>query len=172
MTFRNDPLDVPCFPESSLSAVATMRRLPQARDFARLRRLLAAVADGFDDGALIGRYMGAGPRFASRHAAYYRVAAEVLGLIEHGSWTLTRRGSAVLASRAESDEERGVLRAAIAGASELGELAGAILAPREPDVAALVERAIEALPRLSRRTIERRIDDTLSWRAYVYASSV
>jgi hypothetical protein len=169
MTFRsNTSTEQLSFFDAPPAGVRPMRRLPQARSFARLRALLAAIDDGLDDPVLIGRRMGAGPRFPQRHAAYYREAAEILGLVVEGGWRLTRAGHAVLGSEAESDDEREMLRAAIAGARDLGELAEAIIELGEPDAEALVQQAIAALSQYSRATSERRVRDTLSWRRYVH----
>jgi hypothetical protein len=66
--------------DSTLSSVPL--RLPQARDFDKLRHLLRLVADGHSEPKEIGIRMGAGPNHPERHAGYYREAAEVLGLLE------------------------------------------------------------------------------------------
>lgn len=170
MTFRNNTsTEQLSFFDAAPAGVRPMRRLPQARSFARLRALLAAIDDGLDDPVLIGRRMGAGPRFPERHAAYYREAAEILGLVVEGGWRLTRAGHAVLRADARTDEERALLRAAIAGARDLGELANAVVELEEPDAGALVQLAIATLSQYSPATSERRVRDTLSWRGYLHA---
>ncbi|MEX1369263.1 MAG: helicase-related protein [Nannocystaceae bacterium] len=111
--------------------------------------------------------MGAGDKHASRHAGYYREAADILGLVEVRRWVLTARGRGLLSTEAGSEEERAVLRDAVADAEELGKLGHAVLAQDEPDVEALIEWALEALERGARSTVERRVKDTLSWRQYL-----
>lgn len=146
-------------------------RLPQARDLDKLRRLLELLATGVSDLDAVGRAMGAGSTHARRHASYYREAAEILGLVDRGSVTVTARGAALLEARAGGDAERSVLRAAIEGAAELGGIREAILAADEPDAAAVVSAVAAELPELSFATIERRVRDTLSWRRRVHASA-
>lgn len=139
-------------------------RLPQIRDFGRLRRLLQLVASGVTSTRALGEAMGAGPKSAARHACFYRQAAEVLGLLEQRSWTVTELGQRFLAAAPGSDDERSVLRQAIAGAP-LGPLVEAVLVTRAPDLHAVVEQVTALLPGLARSTILRRVRDTLSWRA-------
>ncbi len=139
-------------------------RLPQVRDFEKLRRLLELVQSGVDDPATAGTQMGAGPNHPERHAGYYREAAEILGLMQMQSWQLTERGERFLISEAHSPLERAVLHEAVREANDLGPLVSALLEDGDPDVEALVAHAMRALPDYSRGTIERRISDTLSWR--------
>jgi chromosome partition protein MukF len=146
-------------------------RLPQARDLDKLRRLLELLATGVSDLDAVGRAMGAGSTHARRHASYYREAAEILGLVDRGSVTVTARGAALLGAQAGGDAERSVLRAAIHGAADLGGIREAILAADEPDAAAIVSSVAAELPELSFATIERRVRDTLSWRRRVHASA-
>lgn len=166
---RADEVPLMCVAPSERESV---RRLPQVRDFEKLRLLLILLADGFDGAAMIGERMGAGRRYAGRHAAYYRDAAELLGLVDRDCWTVSARGEAFLQTRAGSDEERALLRAAVMRAVELGPVMEAVVAIAEPDVDALVEEVVGQFPRYSRATLERRVKDTLSWRAYLgrYAS--
>jgi hypothetical protein len=140
-------------------------RLPQIRDFGRLRLLLQHVASGVTDPRGLGERMGARTKHAARHASFYRQAAEVLGLLEVRRWALTALGERFLAAAAGSDDEREVLRDAIKGAASLGPLVGAVLSTKAPELAAVVAEVAALLPKLSRATIERRVRDTLSWRA-------
>lgn len=94
-------------------------RLPQARDLDKLRRLLKLFAAGVSDLDDVGTAMGAGMTHARRHASYYREAAEILGMVEPGTSTLSGRGVALLDARREGEGERAVLRTAIAAAEAL-----------------------------------------------------
>ncbi|MFO7562312.1 MAG: helicase-related protein [Enhygromyxa sp.] len=138
-------------------------RLPQIRDFDKLRRFLQLIDAGHEHSQTIGEMMGAGSKYAARHADYYREAAHILGLIEARRSTLTAPGRGLLATTLESDEERELLRAAVASADALGDLRQALLDEREPDLDALVEYALAQVT-LSRHTVVRRVKDTLSWR--------
>ncbi len=111
--------------------------------------------------------MGAGDKHAARHAGYYREAADILGLVEVRRWVLTARGRGLLSTEARSDEERAMLRGAVADAEDLGALRQAILTEDEPDFDGLVEWALDQVERGSRSTMERRVRDTLSWRTYL-----
>lgn len=146
-------------------------RLPQIRDFGKLRHLLRLIASGRRDASDIGQRMGAGDKHAARHAGYYREAADILGLVEVRRWVLTARGRGLLSTEAGSEEEKAVLRGAVADAEDLGKLRHSVLAEDEPDVEALIEWALEALDRGSRSTVQRRIKDTLSWRQYLGVAS-
>lgn len=140
-------------------------RLLQIRDFDKLRGLLQIISGGVADLRVAGTRMGAGPKHAARHARYYRDAAEVLGLLERGCWTLTQLGQRLLAVDPHSADERALLCQAIASADELGEIGPTLLGADEPKFEVLVDYAIAQLPTLARATIERRIRDVISWRA-------
>jgi hypothetical protein len=140
-------------------------RLPQIRDFGRLRLLLELVRSGVAGAREIGERMGSKPTAAARHAAFHRQAAEILGLLEAGRWSLTALGERFLGAVVGSDDEREVLRDAVKGADALGPLVGAVLSTRAPDLAEVVAEVMALQPKLSRATIERRVRDTLSWRA-------
>lgn len=140
-------------------------RLPQARDFDKLRRLLELLAEGLDEPQAIGVCMGAKPKYAARHASYYLEAAEVLGLVEQGRGALTARGRAYILTEAHSDDSKLLLREAVASATQLGKLADAILSRDEPDVETLIDHMHARLHEsLSRETVARRVRDLLSWR--------
>jgi hypothetical protein len=68
-------------------------RLPQARDFDRLRLLLSLIASGLQDRTALGQKMGAKAQYAARHADYYREAAEILGLLDRPLEILMRHGA-------------------------------------------------------------------------------
>jgi len=142
-------------------------RLPQARDFAKLRRLLSLIAAGLTTPAAIGEQMGAQPKHAARHAGYYHDAAQILGFVEHRRWMLTARGRALILTPAGDNDERQLVCEAIAGATQLGKLAEVLLASADPDVDAVIRYAADELPDLSQATIVRRVNDTLSWRSYL-----
>jgi hypothetical protein len=109
--------------------------------------------------------MGAKPAHAARHASYYRDMADILGLVEVRRWVLTARGRGLLSTKPGSEEERQLLRGAVASAQDLGDLRHALLHEDEPDVEHLVEYALTRVERGARSTVERRVTDTLSWRA-------
>lgn len=140
-------------------------RLPQVRDFGRMRTMLRLVASGMTSPRDLGVAMGARPNGAARHASYYREAAEILGLLEARRWTLTALGERFLAVDQGSEEERAVLREAVVGADALGPLVSAVLATAAPELGVVVDEMAARLPKLSRATLERRVRDTLSWRA-------
>lgn len=146
-------------------------RLPQARDFDKIRQLLRLIAAGQTDAQQIGQLMGAGDRFPARHASYYRDAADILGLVEVRRWVLTARGRGLLGTSPGSEEERQLLRGAVADAEDLGALRDALLSEDEPDVEGLIEHALTQVERGSRSTVERRVKDTLSWRARLGSAS-
>jgi len=129
-----------------------------------LRLLLDLISGGIQDKSAIGQKMGAKAKYAARHADYYREAAEILGLLERRRWSLTARGLGLLATKPQSDEERDLLRAAVADASELGDVRKALLSDAQPNVDELVAYAIPRAALGSRHTVERRVKDTLSWR--------
>lgn len=139
-------------------------QLPQIRDFDKLRHLLQLIASGLKHGQVIGERMGAKPKHAARHANYYREAADILGLVELRRWTLTARGRGLLATDPGSEEERELLRAAVASAEPLGDLRQAILGEDEPDLDALVDYALAEVEKGSRGTVSRRVADLISWR--------
>ena len=145
-------------------------RLPQARDFDKLRHLLRLIAEGHIEPKEIGTLMGARPKYAARHADYYREAAEVLGLLEVPRKVLTARGRGLLATVRGSEEERQLLRNAVRDAECLGDLRSALLDPADPDIPALVEYAAGYMQQ-ARHTIERRVKDTLSWRTALGTAS-
>jgi hypothetical protein len=143
-------------------------RLPQVRDFGKLRSLLQLLAEGLDEPQAIGVRMGAKPKYAARHASYYLEAAQVLGLVEQGRGALTARGRAYILTEPGSDDSKLLLREAVASATQLGKLADAILSHDEPDVAALIEHMHARLNEsLSRETVARRVRDLLSWRTHL-----
>lgn len=148
-----------------------MIRLPQARDFDKLRLLLVLVASGEHNPGVLGQKMGAGAKHGQRHAAYYREAAEILGLLERRRWALTARGRGLLATDARSTEEAELLRAAVDAAAELGDIRAALLSEEEPDVVTLVDYALGHIGRGSRATVDRRVKDTLSWRVRLGTST-
>ncbi len=147
------------------SSILVPFRLPQARNFDKLRHLLRLIAAGQNDPQRIGRLMGAGEKHSARHASYYRDAADILGLVEVRRWVLTARGRGLLSTDPGSDEERQLLRGAVADAEDLGKLREALLHDDEPDVEGLIEYALERVERGARSTVGRRVKDTLSWRA-------
>ena len=145
---------------SSIECIITalQMRLPQAREFDKLRRLRELIASGIHDRATIGQEMGAKAQYAARHADYYREAAEILGLSERRRWSLTARGRGLLATIKESDEERELLRAAVADATDLGAVRHALLSDAAPDLNELVEYVLSSVARGSRATVERRVN--------------
>jgi hypothetical protein len=162
------PVPLPVAPVAPVRAVAPDAppmplRLPQMRDFGRLRALLQLVAAGITSAREIGEAMGAKAKGAARHASYYREAAEILGLLEVRRWTLTPLGERFLA--ASGADEQALLREAVAGATSLGPLAQAVLSAEAPELGAVVDAMAERIPGLARATLERRVKDTLSWRA-------
>jgi hypothetical protein len=129
--------------------------------------MLLAISDDTTNASAIGVLMGAGHKYARRHAAYYREAGQMLGLIEARRWALTASGRALVLAKPSSDDETTILREAIAGARELGFLVDAVLSPDAPDWAALVTRAAPQLPDLSISTVRRRVGDVLAWRRWI-----
>lgn len=146
-------------------------RLPQARSLDRLRLLLQIVDSGEGNASEVGLRMGAKPGYPERHAGYYREAAEILGFVEHKRWALTAGGLGLLATARHSAEEREILREAIAGAEQLGELRAAILGADTPDLALWIARTKELGATGSKNTIHRRVKDTLGWRRWLTEGS-
>ena len=142
-------------------------RLPQAPDLDKVRRLLELIAGGMSEPGALGEAMGAGATHARRHARYYRDAADVLGMVEHGSWVVSAVGRGWLGVEPGSAEELELLQGAIESADDLGRVGEALLGPDEPDVDALLEYAGQQLPDLAEATLRRRLNDTLSWRGRV-----
>jgi hypothetical protein len=158
------PAESPTRRRASKGTPASVR-LPQVRDFGRLRLLLQLVASGMTGTKALGEAMGSKPSAAARHACFYREAAEILGLLEARCWTVTALGERFLAAPAGSHDEREALREAVAGSACLGPLAAVVLAVDVPELQAVIEEMAALLPKLSRATVERRVKDTLSWRS-------
>lgn len=141
------------------------RELPQASSLAKVRELVAAIALGHD-GSLrdAGRAVGLSPR----HAQYYGLAATTtLGLAEHAGDRLraTALGAALLATPANSLEERAVWKRAIAESESVASIAHDLLEEVGPSIEALTQRLIHA--DLSPATARRRASTLLAWRRYV-----
>jgi hypothetical protein len=145
---------------------ASTRDLPQASAVPKVRELVAAIASG-QDGSL--REAGLAVGLSPRHAQYYGLAATLtLGLAatsERGSLVVTPLGRELLATRAQSLDERAILRRAIADSPSVISIAPDLVDERGPTSEALTHRLIHA--GLSAQTARRRASTLLSWRRYV-----
>jgi hypothetical protein len=135
--------------------------VPQAPNLARIRAIVAAVADGAATLDVIAEETD----ISARHVGYSARAAQVLDLLD-GKRALTARGHALLATDQESPEERAAFRAAVEESAILGALAPGLLSGKPPTKKALGAR-IERLSGLSQSTAEHRASDLLAWREQI-----
>lgn len=144
---------------------AGTRDLPQANSLARVRELVAAVADGRDESLVeAGEAVGLSPR----HARYYGGAASVtlpFLVVERDRVGVTPLGRDLLATAPRSHAERMIFRRAIVESPSVVSIAHDLLDPEGPTAQALTQRLIHA--GLSPATAARRASTLLSWRRYV-----
>ncbi|MBI4953128.1 MAG: hypothetical protein HY908_13930 [Myxococcales bacterium] len=142
------------------------RDIPQKEDFAVVRRVVAEVATGATESDAIARATA----IELRHVDYALQAGRVLGWLERsrGAMRVTETGRALLLSRRESAEERGLIRRAVESTAVVRQLVPWLLGPVRP-TRADVEAALVSGAALARSTATRRAQTLLSWRRQLVA---
>src|SRR5262249_44509765 len=110
---------------------------PQADRLDLVRRVVAAIQKGAQDGTAV----SAAAQVAPRYARYSIQAARQLGLLADTKDRLevTERGERLLATRSGSDEERQEYRLALSESPILSPLAALVLGENRPTVEAIAE---------------------------------
>lgn len=138
--------------------------VPQADRLPNVRRLVAAAREGIHNASALLELLDVD----ERHFAYYRSAAEILGVIAvsgGGHLALTDRGRDLLATREGGDDERTVLRDAILSARALKPFSS-FFKGEKLSVAEIADRLCVLTP-LSRATAERRAKTLVQWRKFI-----
>jgi hypothetical protein len=142
------------------------RDVPQANRLENVRQLVAAVRDGVQYPAALQHLLDVD----QRHLAYYRQAAEILGVVEareDGGLAPTARGRELLATGEGSSEERRVFLEAIQSAPALKPLSS-FFNGEELSVQELATR-LHAFTGLAEKTARRRAQALFQWRKYACA---
>jgi hypothetical protein len=135
-------------------------QIPQADNLDDVRRVVAGVADGATPAQISER-----TEISARHVSYALQAAKTLGWLAPGDKPeVTDLGQKLLATAAESLEERDCFRRAITESDVLKSIAPELLAPATPSRDDLTARIRRAVPDLSEETAKRRAQTLLSWR--------
>lgn len=132
--------------------------VPQAPNLARVRCIVAAIADGTESLETIAEETDISPR----HVGYTVRAAQTLGLLDDRR-ELTALGRALLATEQESEAEREVLKKSVDESAIMQALAPQLLSAQPPTKRELAE-CIERVSGLSRATAAHRASDLLAWR--------
>jgi hypothetical protein len=138
--------------------------VPQANRLQNVRQLVAAVGDGVHEVAALRELL----HVDTRHFAYYRRAAEILGFLDKDAdemLRLTKRGTELLAASELSHEERERFLDAMLAAPALRPFATFLrhggVPPEE------LAGRLQALTGLSPSTALRRAQTLAQWRSYV-----
>jgi hypothetical protein len=132
--------------------------VPQAPNLARIRCVLASVADGAATIEKIAEETDISPR----HVGYAIRAAQTLALLDKGR-APTALGRQLLETEQESEEERRAFCKSIEDSAIMKALAPTLLSSKAPTKKTLGAR-IEKLSGLSKATAEHRASDLLAWR--------
>ncbi len=135
--------------------------IPQADDLDTVRAVVAAVAAGHLTRAAVQEVTG----YTERHMQYRVRAAVILGLLEEQDTglSITARGRACLDRTARSEEERALLREAVARIAALHDIAPrlfATTAPKRPWIA----KRLASRTLMAQSTALRRATTLLCWR--------
>lgn len=134
--------------------------LPQANRLDVVRRLVDGVAQGVTDAEALGHQL----RLSSRHFAYYRQAARILGWLAPAEpLQVTPLGRALLATPSGSPTEATAMEYAVRNARPLKKVAHDLFDFRAPSENDLANRIVVATA-LSPSTAIRRSQTLLSWR--------
>lgn len=135
--------------------------IPQADSLSRVRELVQSVKFGATDVARLQKVMTLHPR----HVGYHLHAARILNWMvkENDEWSLTRTGSALLATVAGSQEERTIFRQSIEASDFLKVVAPNLFADEEPAQDLLSVR-IQEVAQIAPATARRRASTLLRWR--------
>ncbi len=135
-------------------------QIPQADNLDDVRKVVAGVADGATS-----QQISEKTGISARHVSYALQAARTLGWLAAGEKPeLTELGRALLATAAESLDERDAFRRAIAGSDVLKVIAPSLLAEAAPTREDLIARIKKSVPDISEETAKRRAQTLLSWR--------
>jgi len=157
--------------EEPVPPEATSRRfdivdIPQADDLDSVRAVVAAVAAGHLTRAAVQEATG----FTERHMQYRVRAAVILGLLEEKNAELvstelvsTVRGRACLDRPARSEEERALLRQAVASVAALHDIAPRLFGAKTPKRPWIAKR-LTARTLMAQSTALRRATTLLCWR--------
>lgn len=132
--------------------------IPQAPNLARVRCIVAAVADGAGNLETIAEETD----ISLRHVGYAVRAAQTLGLLAENREP-TPLGRALLETEQESEAERDVLKKSVEESAIMKAIAPRLLSHRPPTKKELAER-IEKVSGLSHATAAHRASDLLAWR--------
>jgi hypothetical protein len=138
--------------------------VPQANRLENVRQLAAAVRDGIHHAAALQELLDVD----TRHFAYYRQAATILGVVaeaESGALTLTDAGRRLLATRERSDDERQCLREFIVAARALRPFSSFFQG--EPSTVDEIAHRLGVLSGLAHSTALRRAHTLFQWRKYI-----
>ena len=138
--------------------------VPQADRLPNVRRLVAAAHEGIFNAAALLELLGVD----DRHFAYYRQAAEILGVVARtrdGRLQVTPRGSELLATKEGSEKERQVFREAMLGARALRPFSSYFKG--ETLTVSEIASRLQTMTGLSHSTAERRAKTLVQWKRYV-----
>lgn len=138
--------------------------VPQANRLENVRQLAAAVRDGIHHPAALQELLDVD----TRHFAYYKQAATIIGIVaddESGALELTDAGRRLLATRERSDDERQCFRALIVAARALRPFSSFF----QGEAATVEEIAhrLGVLSGLAHTTALRRAHTLFQWRRYI-----
>lgn len=139
--------------------------IPQADSLQRIRALVAYVAErGTAPAAAAGQAVG----LSARHTAYYRDAAETLGLVRQAADELEATDAArrLLATTPGSAEEGHAFRRLVTASRTLARIAPGLLG-EEPPTQDVIARAIMDQASLAASVAERRAACLWRWRRQI-----
>jgi restriction endonuclease Mrr len=142
--------------------------VPQANRLENVRQLAAAARDGIHHPAALQELLDVD----TRHFAYYRQAATILGVVaddDAGALALTDSGRRLLATRERSDEERNFLRQLIVSARALRPFSSFFQG--EPSTTDEIAHRLGVLSGLAHTTALRRAQTLFQWRKYIDGAS-